>query len=215
MPTRSTPPRITVLFARDAFEAVIFRRGPSRWFQLIRWNTRHDQFHDGAWIRGRIYPERCDLSPDGRLLLYFVLQPQKGFTSYGDSWTGVSRAPWLTALGLWREGGTWGGGGRFLDNRTIALYSNMGDMAAHPDHPGVGLTLSRDDSIRRRKPQKELPDAEWSGRDQQNRLVYAKDGRLILRNKADGTQDVCLVDLNDRMPDPQPAPKWATRPLVD
>ena len=27
-----------------------------------------------AWLHGRIYPERCDLSPDGRWLAYFTLR---------------------------------------------------------------------------------------------------------------------------------------------
>jgi hypothetical protein len=68
------PPRLFVIFANAANEAVIFRRGPAQWYHLIRWDTRNDEFHPGAWIRGRIYPERCDLSPDGELLLYFVHQ---------------------------------------------------------------------------------------------------------------------------------------------
>lgn len=62
-------PRLFVIFAGEADEAMILARGPSAWFQLIRWDTRHDSFEPGAWIRGTIYPERCDLSPDGRLLL--------------------------------------------------------------------------------------------------------------------------------------------------
>jgi hypothetical protein len=68
------PPRLFVIFAERAHEAVIFRRGPSRWHHVIRWNTKDDTFFRGAWFKGRIYPEKCDLSPDGDLLLYFAHQ---------------------------------------------------------------------------------------------------------------------------------------------
>ena len=71
--TRTTA-RLFVIPARDVAKAVIIRRGPSAWHHLIAWDTKRDVFEHGAWFRGRIYPERCDLSPDGELFLYFALQ---------------------------------------------------------------------------------------------------------------------------------------------
>jgi hypothetical protein len=64
--------RLHMILARKAHTAVIFRRGPSKWVQLIKWNTDTDDFDLGQWFHGRIYERRCDLSPDGSLLVYFA-----------------------------------------------------------------------------------------------------------------------------------------------
>ena len=114
MKERKVAPRLFVIFAKEAHEAVIFARGPSSWFHVIRWDTKNDRFYPGAWIKGRIYPERCDLSPDGELLLYFIHQGRKLGTSYTDAWTAISRSPWVDVIGLWPQGTTYGGGGRFI-----------------------------------------------------------------------------------------------------
>lgn len=207
------PPRLFVIFAAEASEAVIFRRGPSQWYHVIRWNTASDEFVPGAWIRGRIYPERCDLSPNGELLLYFVHQGRKCGTGYTDSWNAVSRSPWLDALGLWPQGTTYGGGGRFTDNRSAIL--RCCPVKAHPEHSGLGLNITFG-GFGARLPDhastSEVEHAEWSGRDQTGRLVYARDGRLM--HRLTSSPDICLADLNNRAPDPQPAPEWARRPLT-
>ena len=65
---------------------------------MILWHTDTDEFEHGAWFKGRIYEERCDLSADGQLFLYFALQGSRWRTSYKGSWTAVSRPPWLQAL---------------------------------------------------------------------------------------------------------------------
>jgi hypothetical protein len=33
------------------------------WWHLTLWDTRHDTFRPGQWLRARLYPEKCDLSP--------------------------------------------------------------------------------------------------------------------------------------------------------
>jgi hypothetical protein len=43
-PTPLPPCRLFILFARSAPRAVIFRRGPTEWFQLILWHTDGDTF---------------------------------------------------------------------------------------------------------------------------------------------------------------------------
>src|SRR6185295_18250857 len=68
--------RLFVIMARESKTAVIFRRGPSRWVQLIRWYTETDTFEPGQWFHGRIYEERCDLSPNGEHLIYFATKHQ-------------------------------------------------------------------------------------------------------------------------------------------
>lgn len=131
--------RLFVILAYDAPVAVILRRGPSRWYHVIRWHTDLDTFEPGAWLRGRIYEKRCDISPDGELFVYFCHGGayREGYT---DSWTAVSRAPWLYALALWPWGSTYGGGGRFVENRKLIRHSRM-PTSTHPDHPATGLDV--------------------------------------------------------------------------
>jgi hypothetical protein len=127
------PARLHVVLAREAPRAVIVRRGPSSWARIVLWHTDTDQFEGGQWLRGRIYAERCDLSPDGSLFLYFAAQRHKRSDGYLGTWTAISKPPYLTALALWPLGHSWGGGGLFIDNQTCCL-SHCGSMEVHPNH---------------------------------------------------------------------------------
>jgi len=84
---------------------------------LIRWNIDDDTFECGQWFKGRIYERRCDLSPEGDLLIYFAANYRKPYYS----WTAISCPPFLTALALWPKGDCWGGGGHFLSRKRVAL----------------------------------------------------------------------------------------------
>ncbi len=112
------------ILPRKAPFGVVFRRGPSKSVLLIGWNTSNDTFQQGQWLRGRIYERRCDLSPDGNLLLYFAASYRKPYYS----WPAISRPPYLTALALWPKGDGWGGGGHFLSQHRIALNHRGGEM---------------------------------------------------------------------------------------
>ena len=114
--------RLFVLLAREAPVAVVFRRGPSKQVLLVRWNLRDDTFEAGQWFKGRIYEHRCDLSPRGDRLVYFAANWKKPF----ETWTAVSRPPYLTALAIWPKGDAWGGGGLFQDRDTLLLNHMAG-----------------------------------------------------------------------------------------
>ena len=133
-----------VLLAREASTAVILRRGPTQWWHVVEWDTRRDSFVKGQWFRGRLYPGKCDVSPNGKLLVYFggKFRAYKS-GGYGDTWTAVSRPPYLTALALWPVGGTYGGGGVFLDNRTVTFRCSapLYEGRHHPDHPPGPLRI--------------------------------------------------------------------------
>lgn len=136
-----TPCRLHVTLARNAPVGVIFRRGPSEWYQLTKWNTQTDALDHGQWFRGRIYHREADLSPNGELLVYGARaehnRARPGYMpSYGCLWTAVSRPPYFTALALWpcnynpmR--------GTFEDDRTLWI----GSREHHPNHPPTGLTI--------------------------------------------------------------------------
>lgn len=119
-PTRRPKPaptaRISALIARKARKAVVFRRGPSRSVLALTWNLADDTLTPGQWFKGRIYERRCDLSPDGELLVYFA-----GYRGEFRTWTAISRPPYFTALALWPKGDAWGGGGLFPDAHSLAL----------------------------------------------------------------------------------------------
>ena len=187
--------------------AVVIRRGPASWAQVTLWNTERDVFTRGTWFRGRIFGEKCDLSPDGELLVYAAYKGSRFRTGYTASWTAVSRTPWLHALALWPTGTTYGGGGRFIDNRRLTL---RGATDAHADHPARGLEIVEGVAELHRSTE-EIEGAEWTGRDQHNRLVFAARGCVFART---GAEDRLLADFNADAPDAAPPPTWATEPLM-
>jgi hypothetical protein len=142
-----------VLLAREADVGVILRRGPTQWWRVTLWDTKRDTFEGGQWFRGRIYPEKCDVSPNGKLFIYFAGQfhTRNADKGYRDTWTAVSRPPFLTALTLWPIGDTWAGTGVFIDNYTVSVIAFAPQH--HPKHPLGPLTLVDDAQIADNRPQ--------------------------------------------------------------
>lgn len=141
-----------MLQASRAPVAVLFRRGPSKRVEVVRWDTAADRFERGHWFHGRIYARRCDLSPDGELLVYFASKFTRrtvGDREYTYAWTAVSRPPWLTALALWPKGDCWHGGGLFTGPRALRLNHRPEAAAPHPRHrPAAGLVVTPDPEAR-------------------------------------------------------------------
>lgn len=123
-PINSAACRVYAILARDGRSAVVFRRGPSRRVLLLRWWLDSDTIEPGQWLKGRIYERRCDLSPNGDLLVYFAAR----WSGPIETWTAVSRPPYFTALALWPKGDAWGGGGLFLGPREIGLNHREGKL---------------------------------------------------------------------------------------
>ncbi|MDQ1090777.1 hypothetical protein QE400_000190 [Xanthomonas sacchari] len=135
--------RLFALLARESRTGVIFRRGPSKQVQLIHWDLRDDSFVHGQWFKGRIYERRYDLSPSGRLLVYFASKQHGDF----GTWTALSRPPFFTALALWPKGDSWGGGGMFEDERTLLLNHRPRD-GRDPFPMPTGFQLPHDLQVR-------------------------------------------------------------------
>jgi hypothetical protein len=110
------PPRLYGIVAQRAPVAVIFYRGPSRWSRFYRWRLDTGELECGAWMKARVYPHRCDLSPNGEFLLYYAANWSKSRT---EKWPAVyvalSRTPWAFALAAHQEIGTWGRGFQFSE----------------------------------------------------------------------------------------------------
>ena len=125
--------RIFPIFAREAKSVLLFRRGPSKWTELVLWDTCCDKLTFGQWFFGNIYPRRADLSPDGTTLIYFATKFSKQNPHYKHPiccWTAVSRPPYFTALVLWpAEYFSYEvseGGGLFESNHSIMLNHRPG-----------------------------------------------------------------------------------------
>lgn len=134
--------RLSLHLARDVPKAVILRKGPSEWVQLVLWHTDTDTFEEGQWFRGGIYSGYGDLSPDGSLFLYVARKartPARYQSDYTHKWTAISKPPYFTALALWPVGDTTDGGGLFLNNHTVWL--NHQSMQAHKNHQPKGLKI--------------------------------------------------------------------------
>jgi hypothetical protein len=119
------PPRIYCILATEAPIALVFRRGPSRWFHLLRWRLDKGLLEPGVWVRKKLRPRRCDLSSDGELLLYYL---SGGYEARYRVFAGLSRAPWLAPILTWDERDTFGRGWCFATDSTAHTYGERCDM---------------------------------------------------------------------------------------
>ena len=124
---------------------VIFRRGPSAWVQMIHWDTKNDVFTSGQWLRGKIHAHKCDLSPNGKLLIYLASKSGNSYRNpdYGNAWTAISKPPYFTALGLWTyyRNTDIGGGGYFRRNDEVWVNHLDDNTTPHPKHQPKHITV--------------------------------------------------------------------------
>lgn len=113
---KRVPPRIYCIPATKAPIVAVFRRGPTAWSHVGRWDLRKKLYDPGAWLHGRIFPRRSDLSPDGRYLCYFAHNPRATW-EHGEAYVVLSKLPWLTALHAYGACGTWTRGYYFTENK--------------------------------------------------------------------------------------------------
>ena len=137
------PPRLFGIPARDAPVVAVLRRGPTDWCQVGRWDVgAAPSYRPGSWLHGTLYPQRCDVSPDGRYLSYFALVPYADWAP-GPTYLAVSRLPWLTALAAWGTGGTWTSGLRFVEPEAGIELDEPGAGTRGPLGTTYGLAYSR------------------------------------------------------------------------
>lgn len=198
----STPPqvRLHLYHARDAARTVILRQGPTRLWRMILWDRDTDNFHDGQW-------------------LYFALDGQWSQPTRG-SYTVISRPPFFTALRLYPQGDTWGGGGFFVDATRFCVTAWGKPAALRRSEDGLeqvfltqpspanptGLTDHKDKPLR-------LPQAtrDWlaQGRPAPVR-DYVTEGPCLYRQT--GTTRHLIRDLSDMAFAPVPAPYAPSAP---
>ena len=135
-----TPPRrIWIFFASEAPVAVILKRGPTDWVQLVKWDVRTDQFEAGQWMKARVDERTFDLSPDGKLIVYWARANTKRDL---QEWTAVSKPPYFTALALWPWRGSYFGGGFFESSTHLWISSGGWEIKLHPDFVPCPLAVN-------------------------------------------------------------------------
>ena len=82
-------------------------------------NFSNNTVTEGQWIQGKIYPRRCDLSEDGKHIIYFAAKFH--IRNGPTTWTAVSKFPYFTALDFYDKGDTYNGGGLFLSKTEYLL----------------------------------------------------------------------------------------------
>jgi hypothetical protein len=89
-----------------------------------------------------------------------------------------------------------------VENRRVVL---RGASKAHPEHPVRGIEVVEGEAPYHRS-SGEIEGAQWAGRDQGGRLVFAARGRVFARG---ARGDVELADFREQKPEPRDAPEWA------
>jgi hypothetical protein len=152
-----TPPRLFGIPALDAPVVAVFRRGPSSWMSVGRWDIASMTYEQGSWLRGTIYPQRCDLSPDGRWLCYFALKGSARW-NLGMTYVAISKLPWLTALAGWSTGGTWTRGLHFERDPSLWQVTDPdeGELAPLRGRVGLAVTAPASFAVERRRGWREV-----------------------------------------------------------
>jgi len=110
-----TAARLHLLRAQEKPFIVVIRRRPSKLFHIIKWNTQKDRLYPGSWFSGKLYPMRCDVSFDGKWMVYLAMGDG------GETWNGCCELPFLKTYLEGDNHGTWNGGGFWKDAKTLML----------------------------------------------------------------------------------------------
>lgn len=119
MAEATTPCRLHVILAREANVGVVFRRGPTDWWHILKWDLARFDLESGAWFKGTLYPTRSAVSCDGQVLAYFAMHGS------WDTYLALSKPPWLSALCAWKTVGTWTTGAYFAGNGKLRAFGAL------------------------------------------------------------------------------------------
>lgn len=147
------PPRIYCITATEASTAAVFRRGPTSWSHVGQWDLGALRYEPDAWLGGRIFPRRCDLSPDGRFLSYFAHKLSAAW-ELGEAYVAISKLPWLTALHAFPTCGTWTRGYFFTKDASEHAFEIPGFPIAYRLQPIPAVQFATE----RRRGWEEAPD---------------------------------------------------------
>ncbi len=159
------------LLATESDSAVLIKRGPGRCSGLLRWDRRSDTFEHGQWLKQKLDHDGADLSPDGKLFVYYVntQNPNREHSVY----RAVSRPPWLKALTFWSSSSWTHGPGTGMFFRDLDHSLRLYALAHAPAWDQLGIKTAT-----------ELPKVPpWTTMDQGHLLWtrLQRDGWLVTR----------------------------------
>lgn len=115
--------RLSVVLSKSSKNAIVLRRGPSKHVGVFGWDRNTDKFTLTQWLKGRIYEDCCEISPDGKYWIYFGLNG-KEHTETKGRWTAIAKYPWLKALNLYSDYNCYHcGGGFFISDNSFSIYN--------------------------------------------------------------------------------------------
>jgi len=182
-------PRIYCIPATEAPVVAVFSRGPTDWSHVGRWDLTKRCYEPGAWLRGRVFPRRCDLSPDGRWLCYFAHKRGASW-EHGEAYVALSKLPWLTALHAFGTCGTWTRGYHFTSDPD---HDDAEDVKDLPLPYGLRSIPVVQFANERRRGWEETPDSPprapddvWDQRRNARMQKLQPEGELLLRVESQG-----------------------------
>jgi len=123
--------RIHLLAAKEAPIVVILQRKRAKLFHIITVDTERHLVTEGSWFRGRLHEMKCDISFDGKFMVYLAIG--KGSGKY-TAWSGLCRLPWLKTLVESDNPGINWGGGYFCD-RNVLITNGWEKVSPAADIP--------------------------------------------------------------------------------
>jgi len=150
--SQSILPRIYCIPDPAGRVAAVIQTLPRKWWRLGRWDLVSGKYEEGAWFRGKLFPQRCDVSPDGRWFSYFAFKNDSDWPA-GSTYNAISRLPWLKALAAWEEYGTWSRGQYFVSNPNVWEVGNptVGDSSLCRVVGGMMITIPAQFAVERRR----------------------------------------------------------------
>lgn len=150
-------PRVFCIPASDAPIVAVVRRGPSAWAAVGRWDVATRTYESGLRLHGHIYPQRTDVSPNGKWLCYMAMSGRNEWKA-GVTYIAISALPSLTAIAAWGTNGTWSRGLHFVDRPGSFLEApDEGDISTFASEYGLALTAPGTYLVERRRGWDEAP----------------------------------------------------------
>ena len=123
--------RIHLLAAKEAPIVVILQRKRAKLFHIITVDTEKHLVTEGSWFRGRLHEMKCDISFDGKFMVYLAIG--KGSGKY-TAWSGLCCLPWLkTLVESENPGINWGGG--YFSDRNVLITNGWEKVSPAADVP--------------------------------------------------------------------------------
>lgn len=138
----TSTPKIRGFLASEKCRGLFLYRRTNKTTYLISlsYEKKKDKLALGSGFYGRLYPNRCDISPNGEDFIYFAMG--LSLREYGvkfTAWTAICKPPEIKAHLFIGQNDTWGGGGVFI-NRHLIYVNRTTEGTAENKYNGYTIT---------------------------------------------------------------------------